>query len=177
MLKPTEEDKWWPRCILLAAVIVAWWLLQMPINKLIEHRELYAGYWASRLPHGLRGLRTYEHLVSIQDWMYFSLKLIVTGLLLPVALAPVNRFRDGARRILSVWSRWWYWLAVLLCGWLAFVISSKLMNWTPSHGLSREMFSVLLRLGFVYTLDLVLACFVVQVIVVALRRSTGSSQH
>src|SRR5580658_8369771 len=58
MLKPAKGGRWWLQWILLAAVIVVWWLLQMPVDRLIEHRELYAGYWTSRLPHGLRWLRT-----------------------------------------------------------------------------------------------------------------------
>ncbi len=43
MLKPAEVERWWLRWILLAAVLVVWWLLQMPIDRLVEHRELYAG--------------------------------------------------------------------------------------------------------------------------------------
>src|ERR1700733_3720169 len=69
MLKPAEEERWWLRWILLAAVIITWWVLQMPIDRLMEHRALFAGYWTSRLPHWLRGLRTYEHLVVLQNWM------------------------------------------------------------------------------------------------------------
>ena len=99
-------------------MIVAWWLLQIPIDRLVEHSELYAGYWTSRLPHGLRWLRTYEHLVLLQSWIYFSLRLIRTGLLLPLAVvAGASRLRDGAGRIFRVWSRWWrYWVAALGCG-------------------------------------------------------------
>ena len=84
----------------LAAVIVAWWLLQRPIDRLMEHRSLYAGYWTSRLPYWLRGLRTDEHLMVLQSWFYFSLRLIVTGLLLPVAVALGGAwFRQGKRGI------------------------------------------------------------------------------
>jgi hypothetical protein len=176
MLKPAEEERWWLQWILLAAVVVAWWLLQMPIDRLVEHRELYAGYWTSRLPHGLRWLRTYEHLVLLQDWIYFSLRLIVTGLLLPVAVvAGASRLRDGAGRIFGVWSRWWYWVAALVCGWIAFAVSIKLMDWTPGHGLAGEILSLLVRLGFVFTLDVLFACFVLAVIVVGLRRGAVSS--
>ncbi len=176
MLKPVEVERWWLQWMLLAAVIVAWWLLQMPIDRLVEHSELYAGYWTSRLPHGLRWLRTYEHLVLVQSWIYFSLRLIVTGLLLPLAVvAGASRIRDGAGRIFRVWSRWWYWVAVLGCGWIAFAISGKLMDWTPGRGLAGEMISLLVRVGFVFTLNVLLACFVLELIVVGLRRATDSS--
>jgi hypothetical protein len=175
MLKPVEEARWWVRWILLAAVIVAWWLLQMPIDRLVEHRELYAGYWTSRLPHGLRWLRTYEHLVTVQDWSYFSLRLMVTGLLLPVAIvAGAGKLLDGAGQIVRVWLRWWYWVAVLVCGWIAFFVSGKLMGWTQGHGLAGEIISLLVRLGFVFTLDVLLVCFVLAVAVVGLRQGTGS---
>jgi hypothetical protein len=175
VLKTTQEERWWLRWILLAAVIIVWWLLQMPIDKLAEHRTLYAGYWTSQLPHWLRGLRTYEHLVVLQNWMYFSLRLIVTGLLLPVAvIVGANRVRGSAGRIFGVWSRWWYWLATLVSGWIAFAVSGKLMNWTPGRGLMGEMLSLLFRLGFAFTLDVLLACYVLSVIGVGLRRGVIS---
>jgi hypothetical protein len=168
MLKPAEEERKWLQWILFAVVIVVWWLLQMPIDKLVEHRALYAGYWTSRLPHGLRGLRTYEHWIVLQSWIYFSLRLIVTGLLLPIAIVAVaSRLR--VRQVLGVWSRWWYWATVLACGWLAFAVSSKMLNWFPGRGLKAEMFSLLARLGFVFTLDVLLACFVLAVVAVGLR--------
>jgi len=174
-LKPAEKERWWLQWILLAAVIVAWWLLQMPIDRLLEHRALYAGYWTSRLPHWLRGLRTYEHLVALQNWAYFSLRLIVTGLLLPVAVvAGASRLRGSVERIFGVWLQWRYWVAALVCGWIAFAVSGKLMDWTPGHGLIAEMLSLLMRLGCVFTLDVLLACFVLAVIVVGLRPSEGS---
>ena len=176
MLKPAEKERWWLQWILLAAVIVAWWLLQMPIDRLLEHRALYAGYWTSRLPYWLRGPRTYEHLVALQNWMYFSLRLVVTELLLPVAVvAGASRLRGSAGRISGVWLQWRYWVAALVCGWIAFGLSAKLMDWTPRNGLTGEMLSLLVRLGFVFTLNVMLAYFVLAVIVVGLRRS-GSSQ-
>jgi hypothetical protein len=61
-------------------------------------------------------------------------------------------------------------VAALLCGWVAFSVSGKLLNWTPGHGLAGEMFSLLMRLGFTFTLDVLLMCFVLAVIAVGLRR-------
>jgi hypothetical protein len=174
MLEPAEKGRWWLQWILLAAVIVAWLLLMMPIDRLLEHRALYAGYWTSRLPHWLRGLRTYEHLAVLQNWMYFSLRLIVTGLLLPVAVvAGASRVSGSAGRVFGLWSQWWYWVAALVCGWAAFAVSGKLMNWTPGRSLTSEILSLLVRLGFVFTLDVLLVCFVLAVIVVGLRRGRG----
>jgi hypothetical protein len=175
MLKPAEKERWWLQWILLAAVIVAWSLLQMPIDRLLDHRALYAGYWTSRLPHWLRGSRTYEHFLVLQDYVYFSLRLVVTGLLLPVAVvAGASRLRGSVGRIFGVWSGWWYWMVALVCGWIAFAVSGKLTDWTPGHGLIAEMLSLLVRLGCVFTLDVLLACFLLAVIVVGLRRSEGS---
>jgi hypothetical protein len=176
MLKPAEEEQWWLRWILLAVVVVAWWLLQIPIDKLVEHLELYAGYWTSRLPHGLRWLRTYEHLVLLQDWIYFSLRLAVTGLLLPVAVvAGASRLRHGVRRIFGVWSRWWYWAAALVCGWIAFAVSGKLMGWTPGRSVAGEVLSLLVRLGIAFTLDVLLACFVLAVTIVGWRQGVTAT--
>ena len=177
VLKPTEEgERWWLRWALLVMVIIVWWLLQTPIDRLVEHSELYAGYWTSRLPHGMRGLRTFTHLVLLQHWIYSSLRLIVMGLLLPVAIvAGAGRLRDGAGGVFRVWSRWWYWIAALVCGWAAFALSGKLMDWTPGHGPASEVLSLLVRLGFAFTLDVLLACFVLAVAVVGLRKDAISS--
>ena len=176
LLEPTDEKgRWWVQWLLLAAVIVAWWLLQRPIDWLMEHRYLYAGYWTSRLPYWMRGLRTREHLVLLQSLIYFSLRLIVAGLLLPVAVvAGGARFTSAARRILSVWSRWRYWVAALVVGWIAFGVSGKLMGWTPGHGLVRETLSALMRLGIVFTLNVFLACFLLALVAVGLRRDNTS---
>ena len=174
LLQPAAEARWWIRWILLTVLIVAWWLLQIPIDRLVEHRELYAGYWTSKLPHGLRWPRTYEHLLQLQDWMYFSLRLIVTGLLLPVAMvAGASGFRGGVGQIVRVLLRWWYWVAALVCGWIASVVGGKVIDWASRHGLASEILSLLARLGFVFTLDVVLACFVLGVAAVGLRRRDG----
>ena len=77
-------------------------------------------------------------------------------------------------RIFSLWSHWWYWVAALVCGWVAFAVSGKLMNWTPGRSLTSEILSLLVRLGFVFTLDVLLICFVLAVIVVGLRRGAFS---
>jgi hypothetical protein len=176
VMNSTAQVLWWLRWALLAGVIVAWWLLQMPIDRLVAHSELYAGYWTSRLPHWLRGLQTYERLLLLQDWAYFSLRLILTGLLLPVAvLAGAGVLRDSTKQILRAWSRWWYWVTVLVCGWIAFAASGRMMNWTPGRGLASETSSLLLRLGFVFTLGVVLAVFVLAVAAIGLRQDATAS--
>lgn len=175
-VKPEREGQWWLRWALLIVAIVLWRLLQMPIDKLMDHRELYAGYWTSRIPHSLRWLRTYEHLVLLQGWIYFSLRLVLTGLLLPIVIVAGAKGVGGSgRQIASVWSRWWYWAGALACGWITFAVSGKVLDWSPGEGLSTELVSLLLRLGFVFTLDIVLAYFVVQLVVVGLQRSGASS--
>jgi len=176
MMNSAGREQWWLRWALLAGVIVTLWLLQMPIDRLVARSELYAGYWTSRLPHWLRGLRTYEHLLLFEDWAYFSLRLIVTGLLLPVAvLAGADVLRNSTRSILKAWSRWWYWVAILICGWISFAVSDRMMNWTPGHGLASETLSLVLRLGFVFTLDVVLVMFVLAVAAVGLRQDAAAS--
>jgi hypothetical protein len=166
-----STEQWWLRWVLVAAVIVVWWLLQMPIDKLAEHRELYAGYWTSRLPHWLRGARTYEHLLFLQEWVSCLLRLLLAGLLLPVAVSfGAGGLRNCVRQIVSVWMRWWYWVAVVVCRWLGFAISARLVGWMPGHGLVLEASSLALRLALVLALDVVLACFVLQLIAVAFRR-------
>lgn len=170
LLKPVEEERWWLRWLVVAAVILAGWLLKISIDRLAEHREIYAGYWTSRLPHWLRGLRSYEHLLLLQDWLYCLLRLIVAGLLLPVAVVGGEGKLGGGKRIFTVWLKWWYWAVVMLCGWLAFFANRALLAWTPGRGLSTEVISLFLRLGSVYTLDVILASFVLAVVAVGAQR-------
>ena len=112
----------------------------------------------------------------LQSWFYFSLRLIVTGLLLPVAVALGGAwFRQGKRGIFYVWSRWWYWVAVIMCGWIGFGVTGRLMGLTSGHGLMGETLSLLVRLGLAFTLDVFLACFVTALAAVGLRRGVGDS--
>jgi hypothetical protein len=94
---------------------------------------------------------------------------------LPVAVVVgASRVRCSAGRIFALWSQWWYWVSALVCGWIAFAVSGRLVAWTPGRGLMSEMLSLLVRLGFVFTLDVLLVRFVLAVIVVGLRRGVVS---
>ena len=60
---------------------------------------------------------------------------------------------------------------------IAFGVSGKLMGWTPGHGLVRETLSALVRLGIVFTLNVFLACFLLALVAVGLRRDNTSPDN
>jgi hypothetical protein len=167
------ERSHWISFLSVAGAILIGWLIQIPIDRLAAHREIFAGYWASQLPHWLRGARTYEHLIAFQDWGCLSLRLIVIGLLLPAAVIWGSRTEDS-KKITGVWTKWWYWAAVLLCGWLASLLNTRLLNWTPGHGLMTEATSLLTRLSLVYTIDVLLLSFVLSNVVIGAQKAARS---
>ena len=169
--KPASPARWWVRWLLLAAVIVVWWLLLKPIDALRAHEDLYAGYWNSRLSSGLRAVFTYERLQQLQEFGYDVVQLILAAVMLPLAVeAGGSGFTaQPVRRVFRVYFRWFYWVAVLFCGLIGFEISKRLMDWTPEAGLTGEIVSVIVRLGSVYTLDIVLWCFVLALVAVYMR--------
>ncbi len=55
---------------------------------------------------------------------------------------------------------------MIVFGFAGSYITSLLVGWTPGHGTTTEVLSVLLRLGFAYTLDILLWCFVLALVAV-----------
>jgi len=169
--KPASPARWWIRWLLLAVVIVAWWLLLKPIDVLREHETLYAGYWNSKLSAGLRTIFTYERILQLQEFAYDVAQLVLAAIMLPLAVeAGGSGFTaQPVRRVFRVYIRWFYWVAVLFCGLVGWEIGKWVTNWTPTSGVTGEIVSIIVRLGSVYTLNILLWCFVLALVAVYMR--------
>ncbi len=130
---------------IIFAAAVLWYVFALGVDHLAAGDGLRAGYLNSKSPAGLRNIFSYEHIILWFGWFWVLLRWIVAGLLtaavftLVVCQKPLPCFRSVLRSA-------WYWVAVFLLALVAAVVTGALLQWTPGHGISIELFSVLLRL-------------------------------
>jgi len=164
LLPCAPRPPWWLSCLLLAVFLALWWLLLQPIGALRAHEALYAGYWNSQSPPWLRHHLGYSSLVAWQERIYDCIQCILAGLLLPLAMEASACGVNQIKRAKHVYRHWLYWLSVLVGGLGAPVITWALADWTPDAGLLGQTFSIVARLGFAYTVDILLWCFLLSLI-------------
>jgi hypothetical protein len=162
-LRPcAARPPWWLSCLLLAIFVAVWWLLLQPIAVLRAHEALYAGYWNSQSSPWLRAHFGYSQFVAWQEHIYDCGELIAAGLLLPVAVetCACGLAKGWLVRVVRVYGHWLYWPCVLVFGLAGSAMTWALAGWTPVAGLVGQTTSIVLRLGFAYTLDVFLWCFI-----------------
>jgi hypothetical protein len=71
---------------------------------------------------------------------------------------------DRIKQAKHVYRHWFYWLSVLVCGLGAPALTWAIAEWTPEAGLVEQTISVVLRLSFAYTVDILLWCFLLSLI-------------
>jgi hypothetical protein len=158
---------WWVRLLVLAGVVVLGYFVLQLIGIGRSHEALYAGYWNSQFSAHQRAFFTFERLVAWQDHFYDLMQWLLAALLLPIAfVGAIARLRGIGAPICRIYRRGLYWLVVLISGFVGSWITSLLAQWTPGHGTTIEILSVLLRLGAAYTLDILLWCFVLALMAV-----------
>jgi hypothetical protein len=126
-------------------------------SALLEHLRgdynsndnLWAGYLNSRLPHQLRNVFTYQHILLWLGWMWTALLWIGAGIVAAFVFAGTVSTRP---------SRAAYWCFVVLVATAASVFSGAVLGWTPGHGLRVEMMSLVVRLTTVVLVDAVVVC-------------------
>ncbi len=157
----SEPAPRWLSCLLLIGFIALWWLMLQAIAVGRAHEALYAGYWNSQSPAWLRHSLGYSSLVAWQERLYDGLQWLWLGLLLPMAIVLcTGGIRKGSlRHGAAPYKHWFYWFAVLVCGFGGSAITWALADWTPDAGLVGQTFSVIARLGVAYTADILLWCF------------------
>jgi len=159
------------RGTLLLAVAVALWLVWRWITGSEQAKDpLRAGYFNSQLPHALRYYFTYGRISMWLDWTWTVLEWLGAGVLAMVIFAGTASTRPLRAFVRAARSGTW-WLVVVIGAILATTLTSKIMGWTPGHGLRREMLSLILRMSFVVLLDTVLVCLVLSVIAILVRRA------
>jgi hypothetical protein len=171
LLACVTRPPWFVSCLLLAAFVALWWLLQQPIAAGRAHEALFAGYWNSQSPRWLRYRLGYSSLVAWQERIYDCVQWLIVGLLLPLAVVTCACGLAGFRRAGLVYRRWLYWLCVLVCGFGGAAITWALADWTPAAGLVGQFFSIVARLGIAYTIDILLWCFLLALAALYLRDS------
>lgn len=158
---------WWVRLSVLAAVMIVGYLLLHLIGIGRSHEALYAGYWNSKFSAHQRAFFTFERLVEWQDNFYDLMQWLLAALLLPIAfVGAATGLRGIGASIGRIYRHVLYWLAVVISGFLGVWITSLLAGWTPGHGTTIEILSVLLRIGAAYTVDILLWCFVLALMAV-----------
>jgi hypothetical protein len=162
LLPSAARPPLWLSWILLAVFVALWWLLLQSIAAGRAHEGLYAGYWNSQSPPWLRAHLGYSSLVAWQERLYDCAQWLTGGLLLPLAMetcacgVKAGWFGRAAR----AYRHWLYWLCVLVAGLGASAVTWALAGWTPSAGLVGQTFSIIVRLGTAYILDVMLWCFI-----------------
>ncbi len=170
--KPVSASPLWLRGIWILLFVAVWWLLQKPIDLGRAHEDLYAGYWNSKLSHHWRIFFSYPRLMSWQEHFYDLVVWLVNALLLPwtIEAGAVSLRASTWKNVSHVYRRWFYWLATFIVMLVGVKITSLLVNWTPGKGLAGEIISLLLRLSVAYTIDVLLWCFVIALVVEYLSR-------
>jgi hypothetical protein len=171
LLACVTRPPWWVSCLLLAAFVALWWLLQQPIAAGRAHEALFAGYWNSQSPRWLRYRLGYSSLVAWQERIYDCVQWLIVGLLLPLAVVTCACGLAAFRRAGLAYRRWLYWLCILFCGFGGAAITWALADWTPAAGLVGQSFSIVARLGIAYTVDILLWCFLLALVALYLRDS------
>jgi hypothetical protein len=160
------------RIVVLLVFAAVWMLLLYPIGWGRAKEELYAGFLNSKLSPSLRYFFTYSRLLVWQEYFYDLLQWIAAGLLIPLVVDATAFGISGAifRRAGYAWRSGLYWLVVVLAGFAGVALTRILLDWTPGRGLSAEAISLLVRLGFAYTVGIFLWCFVLSLAAVYLER-------
>jgi len=149
------------RMLLLLLFAGLWLIMLYPIIWGRGKEMLLAGLWNSKLPPHLRNFFTYDRLLAWQEHFYDLAQWTLAGLLLPIAL-EISAFGvrlANLKRASRVWLRWFYWLCVVIAGFVATSLTRALAAWTPGKGVAEETISVLARMGVSYTSDILLWCF------------------
>jgi hypothetical protein len=142
-----------PAFVLFAAVLGA--LMIWTSNYADESSWKISGYFFTRLPQFLQ-----RSLGEMRFHRWIELKFIaltwffLPALFLPfLAVAAHSGFRwRGLRCALRAYARWKYWLAMAVASLVGILLPCLLANWTPAHGLRKEMVSLALRLPAAYVL-------------------------
>ena len=155
--------------LLVVALWFAWSAWLMHESSL---DPLRAGYLNSRVPHQLRNLFTYEHLLLGLGWMWCALKWLGAGLLAALAFPRIagGRPQQAALNIVRSAS---FWGTLVLGSTAGTALTGALMSWKPVRGLWAEMFSLGLRLLLAALLDGVVACWLLAILAICTRRANS----
>ncbi len=149
----------WQRMVGFALVVLLWFFLVRWIGSWADSLSLYPAYWNSKLSPGMRVMFTPARIVSSLNCLITLAELLLTGLVLPVLIAVSTLgSRSTKLEIVQPYRKLLYWIAVCGAWFLGWLITSRLAAWLPGSGVQGEILSVVVRLGFAYTIDILLWC-------------------
>jgi hypothetical protein len=150
--------------LLGAALWLAWGALLARAHGSYNQNDVqWAGYLNSRVPHALRNIFSYAHILLWIQWLGMAVAWAGTGAIaIPVfaMMASQRPLRAMLRALRSVT----YWITVVVVTIEANICTGALMGWTPGHGLRVETLSLLLRLGAAAILDALVACLLLAIL-------------
>jgi hypothetical protein len=155
--------------VLVTSVLCIGW--SMLPGHLQDGDQIRAGYLNSRLPHSLRTLFSYEHILIAFHWMEHVLEWLGIGAIVTFAFAllaapqPLRSTRQTLRSLT-------FWVLFLAASLGFLLITASLTEWTPGHGLRVELLSVALRLTTAILIDTCIVCYVLALLTVAVQKST-----
>ena len=150
------------------AAILLWYLLTLVIAHFSANDALRAGYLNSRFPASMRQTFSYPHILLWTGWFWNILQWVVLGLLAASAFACAT-CEVPLRGTFAILRSARYWGLLALCI-VVTAITSKLLNWTPGHGLAVETFSLIIRLAVVIVLNATVVALLLQAIAHAILR-------
>ena len=142
---------------LLVAGTALWFGWSALLNHFHGDDAMRAGYFNSRLPHQFRYFFTYERIALWLGWMWNTQTWIGAGVILATAVCGVGSTHP-LRAMGRVLRSRAYWVVLIVGALAASIVTTSLIDWTPGHGLRREMVSLILRLGTAVLFDAVVLC-------------------
>jgi dipeptide/tripeptide permease len=153
---------------------IAVWLAWSSLIDLLQSKDdLLSGYLNSRFPASLRNTFSYTHIDQGLEWTYSTLRWIGTGILAAAvysASASPLPGRSTRRTLLSAT----YWLVLIAGSIVASILTDTLTQWTPGHGITVELLSLIVRMSLVVVGDAVIALFILAVIATCIQQSDSA---
>lgn len=174
MLRLTGLERTVPRLlrgmVLMLVGVLLWWGWSALLDHLHGFDSLWAGYLNSKFPHGLRNLFSYRHIDLWLGWTWTALAWIGAGKIIVFVCAGTASRRPVRAYITGVTCAT-YWVALIVGTACATVLTNWLLEWTPGHGLSIEIASLVLRLVVVVLVDAAVVSLLLAIVAECMQRS------
>jgi len=156
--------------LLLFVGVALWFVWSAWLAHAGSYDPMRAGYLNSRVPHQLRNLLSFEHILLWLGWMGSTVKWLGGGLLATLIFPLVAGGRPLRATLMIVRSPS-FWFTLLVGTTVATLCTGALMAWMPLDGLWAEMLSLGLRLSVAALFDGIVACWLLATLAVCVRRA------
>jgi hypothetical protein len=172
--RPLKLSSFVRGALLMFVGVALWFVWSAWFAHVSSNDPMRAGYLNSRVPHQLRNLLSFEHILLWLGWMWSTIKWLGGGLLATLIFPLVAGGRPIRATLIIVRSAS-FWFTLLVGTTVATLFTGALMEWMPRWNLLRglwvEMFSLGLRLTVVALFDGIVACWLLATLAVCVRRA------